>query len=488
MTVDIPRDALPRVALHIGDQQLHTGSGGVFEHRNPATGAVQTTLPLAGPSEIDAAANAAEAAFELWRRWTPAARRDALSRLGELLEEHRREFTRIAALENGTPVRLGTHLVSMAKEWVLYYAGWADKLDGSVSGSFIHGTDFTYSQSEPYGVIGVIVTWNIPLLSLCMKVVPALAAGNTVVVKPSEFTPFTAELFVRLALEAGIPAGVINMVPGTAEAGHALVVHRAIEKISFTGGLATARKIMAACAEHLKPSVMELGGKSANIIFADADLKSAVFSAGFGGLSGQACVFGSRVLVQDEVYDEVLEKMVSAAEGLRYGDPADPSVTFGPVINEASCQRILGILKHAQTMQAGRLVTGGGRIGGEFAAGSFVQPTIFAEVDPNSALAQEEIFGPVIAVIPFTTEEQAIEIANNSTFGLSAYVHTRDVARVHRVANLLKAGSVYVNGAVSVPSHAPFGGQGDSGFGREGGKQGIDEFVRPKTVSIAQPR
>lgn len=488
MTADVSTPALPRVALHVGAQELFDGSGGVFEHRNPATGAVQAQVPLAGPAEVNAAVEAASEAFEQWRRWSPTKRRDALLRLADLLQANRTAFSRIATVENGTPIRLGKALVSMATEWVRYYAGWADKLDGAVSGSFLQGAEFTYSQSEPYGVIGAIITWNIPLLSLAMKVVPAIAAGNTTVVKPSEFTPFTAELFSRLALEAGIPAGVINMVPGTADAGHALVVHPQVEKISFTGGLATARKIMAACAEHLKPSVMELGGKSANIIFADADLDEAVLSAGFGGLSGQACVFGSRVLVHAEVYDKVLAEMVAQAEAMRAGDPADPAVTFGPVINEASCQRILAIIDEARTQGAGRVATGGGRISGDLAAGSFVAPTIFADVDPDSRIAQEEIFGPVIAVIKFHTESEAIEIANNSTFGLSAYVHTRDVTRVHRVADLLKAGSVYVNGAMSVPTRAPFGGRGDSGFGREGGKLGIEEFVRPKTVSIAPLR
>lgn len=480
---------LPEVALRIGSEELKTGSGGTFEHINPSTGRRQASIPMAGPDEIDRAVTAAVAAFEQWRRWRPAARRDALLRLAELIEQHRPQFQAIATLENATPQRVADALVTQSKEWLNYYAGWADKLDGSVSSSFLQGGDFTYSQPEPYGVIGIIITWNVPLLSLCMKVAPALAAGNTVVIKPSELTPFTADLFARLALLAGIPAGVINTVPGTAQAGNRLVEHRQVEKISFTGGPATARKIMATCAEHLKPSVMELGGKSANIIFNDADLGVAVGSAIYSGLcalSGQACIMGSRLLVQDEIYDSVIEKLIAAVGAVQCGDPVNPGVLFGPVINSAACDRILGMIQAAVASNAGKLIIGGKRMAGALAEGYFVEPTIFADVDPDSDLAQQEIFGPVLSVIRFKDESEAIRIANNTVFGLAAYVHTRDISRVHRMADQLRSGSVYVNGAGRLPPNAPFGGIGDSGFGREGGKPGIEEFIRPKTVAIGQ--
>lgn len=479
---------LPEVALHIGAQALVEGSGGVFEHRNPTNGQVQARVPLAGPAEIHQAVAAATEAFQVWRRWKPSQRRDALLRLADLLARHQDEFTRIAALENGAPVRSGGGRSMIAQQWIRYYAGWADKLEGSVTGAFIRGEDFTYSQPEPYGVIGVIITWNVPLISLCMKVIPALAAGNCVVVKPSEYTPFTPELFMRLAHEAGIPAGVINNLPGTAEAGNALVAHRHIEKVTFTGGPATARKIMATCAEHLKPSVMELGGKSANIVFADAELDSAVrdaVSMGLSAMSGQACILGSRILVQRQVYDSFLDKLITAARQLPCGDPSDPAVSFGPVINAASCERILSVILHAVDQGTGRLVLGGSRMGGDQQQGYFIEPTIFADVSPDSDLAQEEVFGPVLCVTPFDDEAEAIAIANNTRFGLAAYIHTHDASRVHRVADQLQAGSIYVNGAFPVPAHSPFGGRGESGFGREGGKAGLDEFIRPKTVSIA---
>jgi aldehyde dehydrogenase (NAD+) len=482
---------LGEVALRIGDSGLFEGSGGVFEHINPTTGEVQARIPMAGPSEIGLAVEAADRAFEEWRRWRPAARRDALLRLCDLLGEHKDELTRVGALENGSPVRTSSGRIFVSRQWLKYYAGWADKLEGTVTGSFIQGEDFTYSQPEPYGVIGVIITWNVPLISLCMKVSPALAAGNTVVIKPSELTPFTPDLFAQLAREAGIPAGVVNVVPGTAEAGQALVEDRRVQKVTFTGGPATARKIMSSCAAHLKPSVMELGGKSAFIVFDDADLDVAVHEAAYAGLaalSGQACLLGSRMLVQAAVYDEVLERLVRTAEAIPCGDPSDPDVLFGPVISSVACDRILGVLSRASEQKAGRLLTGGHRMGGDLANGFFIEPTIFADVDPESEIAQEEIFGPVMSVIRFQTEADAIELANDTKFGLAAYIQSRDINRVHRVADELRAGSVYVNGAFTVPYHSPFGGLGESGFGREGGRPGLDEFIRPKTVAISQLR
>jgi len=482
---------LPTVVLRSGEARLTSGSGGVYQHVEPATGRVQATVPLAGPDDIDVAVRAAASAFASWSTARPATRRDALLKLGDLLAANRAELAAVAARENGTPVSLGLHQIALARNWVKYYAGWADKLDGTVSSSFASGGDFTYSLSEPYGVIGAIITWNVPLISLCMKLAPALAVGNTVVVKPSELTPFTPELFARLADEAGIPAGVINVLPGTAAAGEALVAHPLVQKITFTGGPATARIILSTCAAHLKPSVMELGGKSANIVFPDADLQTAVDDVVRGGLAavaGQACIMGSRVLVHDAVYDEMLERLAAAAQALPVGNPIDRGTAFGPVINETAAGRIIGLIEKAVTDGDGRLLTGGHRLDGEFAAGSYVAPTLFADVDPGSALAQSEVFGPVAGVSRFSTEADAVAMANNTKYGLAAYIHSNDLSLVHRVAGALRAGSVYVNGALPVIPGSPFGGLGESGFGREGGRPGIEEFVRPKTVSIAPPR
>ena len=473
--------------LRIGDRALDHGTGGIYRHRNPATGEDQVAVPLGGPAEIDEAVRAAADAFEAWRRWDPARRREALLRLSMLIADHEREFIEIAALENGTPVRSGSRLGEIARDWIGYYAGWADKIDGSVSRSFLSGGEFTYAQPEPYGVIGVIITWNVPLISLAMKAVPALAAGNTIVIKPSEFTPFTPDLFTRLCHEAGIPHGVVNCVPGSAEAGARLVEHPVVQKITFTGGPATARAILAACAAALKPAVMELGGKSASIVFADADLDVAAQNTvylGLGALSGQGCLIGSRVLVHRSVHDALLAKLVGAAQQLTIGDPRDPATRFGPVISAAASDRILGVVERAAAA-GGTIVLGGTKLGGELAAGNYVAPTIVTDVAPDAEIAQTELFGPVLAVIAFDDEEEAVRIANGTRFGLAAYVHSRDVTRVLHLVDRLEAGSVYVNGARTVPAHTPFGGRGDSGFGREGGRQGIDEFIRPKTVSIS---
>lgn len=483
--------ALPQVHLRIGDQHLTTGSGGVHQHVNPSTGQVQAEIPLAGPAEVEAACQAAQAAFQIWRRTPPAARRDALLKLADLMGQARKEIAAAAALENGVAIGLATTQVWLTRQWISYYAGWADKLEGTVSNSMIHGGDFTYTLPEPYGVIAVITTWNVPLLSVAMKIGPALAAGNTVVIKPSEMTPFTPEIFARLADEAGIPAGVINMVPGTAEAGAALVAHPLTQKVSFTGGPATARIIMASCAQHLKPSVMELGGKSANIIFPDANLDVAVHEVVTGGLanlSGQACIMGSRVLLHEDIYDEVISRLKAGAEALAIGDPSVRGNVMGPVVNAAATQRILGLIEEAKANGDGTLLTGGTKMGGDLANGNFIAPTLFVDVDPASSLAMNEVFGPVCAVIKFKTEEEAIAIANSTQFGLAAYIHSNDLNLVHRVSEELRAGSVYVNGAYPVVPNTPFGGLGESGFGREGGKPGIEEFIRPKSVIIAGPR
>jgi aldehyde dehydrogenase (NAD+) len=485
LVADRPRP--PTVKLRIGDRQLGAGSGGIHQHVDPATGQVHADVPLAGVAEMNDAIQCAHAAFGIWRRWAPVARRDALLRLAALLEANGDRFAAYHALDNGSPLAIGNGAWQQAKAWTTYYAGWADKLDGTVGTTYMNDNDFTYSLAEPYGVIGVIITWNGPLISLGMKVGPALAAGNTVVVKPSEFTPFSADLFGQLVQQAGIPDGVCNIVPGGVDAAEALVAHPKVQKVTFTGGPATARKILASCAQHLKPAVLELGGKSANLIFPDANLDHACsygVQLSVVRMSGQGCSFPTRMLVHQEIYDEVVDRVVRLARAVKVGDPFDPSVDMGPVVNEAAMTRILGVIESAKNDKAGKLMVGGGRFGGELANGFFVQPTIFADVDPNSGLAQREVFGPVLSIIRFSSEEQAIEIANNTEYGLAAHLHTKEVKRVHRLAGELRGGTIMVNGGRSLKPGLPFGGDGLSGYGREGGRQGIDEFIRPKTVAI----
>jgi aldehyde dehydrogenase (NAD+) len=480
---------LPDVHIHVGDTLLANASGGVHSHVFSATGQIQAEIPLAGKVEMDAAVEAAADAFNLWRRWKPTDRRNVLFRLAQLLVEHGSDFARLATHDNGTPVSFAQSGPGFAKEWVAYYAGWADKLEGQVTSTYGQGGEFSYSLAEPYGVIGIIITWNGPLVSLAMKAVPAIAAGNTVVVKPSELTPFSGELFMQLARKAGIPAGVINMVPGSVAAGEALIAHPKVQKVSFTGGPATARKILAACAPLIKPAVMELGGKSANIIFPDADLEAAARTAtlySLIALSGQICAAPTRLLVHEQVHDAFVDRILSIARAIRVGDPWDSSTDSGPVITHAAADRIVGLVEKARKDGAGKLQCGGGRVGGKLAKGAFVNPTVFSDVDPQSELGQQEIFGPVLSVMKFRDDDEAVRIANATQYGLAGFIHTRDAERLHRLAEEIQAGAIYANGGSTIAPNTPFGGRGLSGYGREGGRQGIEEFIRPKTVAIGR--
>ena len=477
----------PAVHLRIGSERLAAGSGGVHQHIDPSSGRVDAEIPLAGKAEVDQAVRTAHEAFAGWRGTPPAERRRLLLRLADLIEANAGEFARRGALDNGTPLTVSAGFVPMSVEWTRYYAGWADKTSGDLTASFGNGGELGYTLAQPYGVIGVIITWNGPLISLAMKIPAALAAGNTVVVKPSELTPFCGELFADLVEEAGIPAGVVNILPGDPQAGAALVAHPLVQKVTFTGGPATARKILASCAEQMKPAVLELGGKSANLIFEDADLTTACTHGTFmsvATLSGQGCALPTRMLVQRTVYDEVIARVAEIAKYITVGDPFDPATVSGPVVNQAALDRILATVDQAKRDGA-RLITGGARIGGPLADGYLLEPTVFADVDPRSDLAQHEVFGPVLAITPFDTEEEAIAIANNTRYGLSAYVQTNDLRRAHRLAEALVCGEVLVNGAANLAVHRPFGGLGISGFGKEGGRHGIEEFLRVKSVGIA---
>jgi aldehyde dehydrogenase (NAD+) len=477
----------PDVTLRIGTEKLSAASGGVHRHINPCTGMPDADVPMAGTEEIGRAAEVAHQAYLDWRRTKPAERRRLLMRLGDLIEDHAAEFARLGALDNGTAVGVVSALVPIAVEWTHYYAGWADKISGDVTASLRADGEFSYTLAQPWGVIGAIITWNGPLISLAMKVPAALAAGNTVVVKPSELTPFTAGLFADLAAAAGIPPGVINIVPGGPAAGAALVEHPLVKKVTFTGGPDTARKILHLCAGLVKPAVMELGGKSGNLVFEDADLDhacglGAMLSVGL--LSGQGCALPTRMIVARPIYDEVISRVQAIARSIKVGDPVEADTISGPLVNEDALLRIIAMIEQAKRAGA-RLVTGGRRVGGDLADGYYLQPTVFADVDPHSELAQKEVFGPVLSIIPFDDEDHAIEIANSTPYGLSGYVFTKDLRRAHRVAEELETGEVLINGAANLGVTRPFGGIGISGMGKEGGRQGLDEFLRIKTVSIA---
>lgn len=471
--------------LLIGDTWHSTSSAGTMQHVNPATGRVQAEFPVAGRSEVDESVRAGRTALTEFRKWSPLERRLLLQRIATKFREHAEEFSTIATLECGMIAPVADMMGESAAAWFDYYAGWTDKVVGSV----IPGpsTSLNYTLSEPYGVVAVILTWNGPTGSIGMKVAAAFAAGCTVVLKPPELAPFGSNLFAQLCLEAGLPPGAINVVPGGADAGDALVRHPGIDKISFTGGPTTARRIQAACADSLTPLVLELGGKSANIVFADANLDDAARHAaqGITRLAGQVCHSPTRLLVEESAYDNVVSAVVRQLDDMRVGDPFDPESEMGPVINGQACERIMAVIDGAKREHQGALLAGGERIGGSLAEGFFIRPTAFGDVDPSASLAREEVFGPVLAITRFRSEEQAVEMANDSPYGLAAHLHTNDLSRAHRMAAALDVGNVAVNGGLAnAGPTGPFGGVKDSGYGKEGGIEGIEEYLRVKNVNI----
>jgi len=480
-------EALPQAGHLIGDKFTGQGSGEIFEHVNPSTGVVQATFEMAGKSDVDDAVTAAQAAFPTWRRVDANARRRMLLRVAELFADNAAELGAVATLENGVPaVWTPTLAAALPADYFQYYAGWVDKNNGEVA-SVYPGNQLNYSIPEPYGVIGILIPWNGPLTSISMKVAPALAAGNCVVIKPPELAPFSSIKFGEICLEAGIPAGVVNVVTGGPETGEAIVRHPGVNKISFTGSGATAVKIMTAAATGLKPTVMELGGKSPSIVFADADIDHAsLLSAQLAmtTLSGQACVVPTRLIVEDAIYDEMVDRVSAISSSFKVGDPFEPDTLLGPIISSNSCSRIQGVIDTAIENESGRLVTGGKKLDGDLSGGYFIEPTVFADVENKSSLAQNEIFGPVLSVMRASGEEEAIRLANDTSYGLGGYVFTRDLNRAHRVAGAINAGSIGVNGFPLVPPNAVFGGKKGSGFGREGGRAGLEEFVSTKNVYV----
>jgi len=474
------------IGLWIGGERRTQGSGGTHDHIDPATGLVGDTIPLAGAAEVDEAVVIADRAFASWRNTPPAQRQALLFTLADLVESNAARFGELSTRDFGSPILIATTMVGKVVEWIRYYAGWPGKIDGQVTGSYGPDGVFSYTLPQPLGVIGAIITWNGPLMSLAMKVPAALAAGNTVVVKPSELTPYTPELFAELVSQAGFPPGVVQVLPGTAEAGGALASHPLVRKVTFTGGPDTARKILHACAENMTPAVLELGGKSANIILDDADLDSACTHGvmmGIGLLSGQGCAFPTRMLAHRTIYDEVIKRAKALAESIVVGDPMASETMSGPVVSRQSFDRILAVIEQAKRDGA-RLIIGGGPLNRPGLDGYYLQPTVFADVDPDSDLAQEEVFGPVLAISVFDTDEEALAIANNSRYGLSGYVHTKDLRRAHVFAENIRTGEVRINGALNLAANQPYGGLGISGFGKEGGRDGIYEFLNMKSVAI----
>ncbi|MCV7363742.1 aldehyde dehydrogenase [Mycolicibacterium neworleansense] len=455
----------------------------IFEHIYPATGRPNGTLTLAGPAEIDNAVQAAAKAQREWVSLTVDRRRDLLIGLADVVHEHLDELAELNVTDYAVPISFAGTAV-LLERFLRHFAGYADKPHGvttPVNGSF----DINLVEREPYGVVGVITPWNGALVVTGSCVAPALAAGNAVVLKPSELAPFAALRFGELCLEAGLPEGLVTVAPADAEGGGALVRHPGIGKIAFTGGGATARKVLQSAATNLTPVVTELGGKSANLIFADADLDlAASLSAHQGPLmqSGQSCACASRILVHDAVYDRFLEKFLGVVGAARIGDPMDPTTTFGPVISQGAADRILSAVDTAVSSGAGELLLGGKRIDSE---GYYVEPTVFGDVDNGSELAQLETFGPVVSVMRFRDEDEAVRIANDTPYGLNAFVQTTDLNRAHRVARRLESGSVWINQFSDISPQGPYGGYKESGSGRTGGIEGLHEFQQVKNIRIA---
>jgi acyl-CoA reductase-like NAD-dependent aldehyde dehydrogenase len=478
-------EVLPRMAILIADEAVFHGSDGEFAHVNAATGRTQAAVPLAGADEIDRAVTAARAACPAWRAWRPDERRNALLRLGGLIRKNTDRIARILTLECGTPISGAAAMPGRAADYLEYYAGLADKIEGRVIPIFPERA-FDYTVPEPYGVVGVVSTWNGGISSIARKAGAALAAGNTVVVKPMESAPFSTLIFGLLAREAGIPSGVVNIVPGGARAGEALVAHPGVDKISFTGGIEAARKVLVGAAANITPVVLELGGKSGNIVFPDADLDAAGLFAGAACMrnSGQGCVMPTRLIVHRDIHADLVERAVRTVEAMPIGDPLDERTLIGPVVSARAADRIIGMIAEAVATASGTLVLGGGRLGDPPAQGHFVEPTILDHVPPQARIAQEEVFGPVLSITAFADEDEAIELANGTPYGLAGYVHTGDLRRAHRVAGALDAGYVSLNGFAALPASAPFGGFGLSGYGKEGGREGLAEFVRTKNVYL----
>jgi aldehyde dehydrogenase (NAD+) len=459
-----------------------------WTHRHPASGEIVGQFAVAGPADVDAAVAAARKAFDNGP-WAKAGQRvKLLHRYADLLREHADELRRRQALDNSVPLSFGAIYatsVEFAADAFDHHAGWIDKIGGETLPPYQGGDHLAMTFREPIGVVAAILPWNAPFVLFAQKLAPALSAGCTVVLKPSEHASFCVLRMVELLIEAGLPTGVINVVTGPGDpTGEALINHPGIDKISFTGSRAVGKRIVAASAGTLKRVSLELGGKSPAVVFPDApDIGMAamtVMGAVTMGLSGQACVAQTRALVHRDAYDGFLASAQMLAGVITYGDPFDAGVLASPLITERQLERVLGYIDTAEK-EGARLVTGGNRMEGDLAGGNFVAPTIFADVDNRATIAQEEVFGPVLAVVPFSDEAEAIHLANDTEYGLGASVWSADAKRAFRVAKALRGGLIGVNGFQLEP-HVPFGGYKQSGLGREGGRTAFEAYTELKTV------
>ncbi len=481
--------APPKVSnrkMFIGGQWVDSASGKTFETLNPATGDTICQVAEGDKADINLAVQSARKALESkhWARLSAAQRGRLIYKLADLIEDNTKELAALETLDNGKPIRdsMNVDIPGVAAVY-RYFAGWADKIHGKTIP--VNGPYMAYTRHEPVGVVGQIIPWNFPALMMSWKWAPALACGCSIVLKPAEQTPLTALRIAELAQEAGFPDGVINVVPGFGPtAGAAIAAHPDINKVAFTGSTAVGQQIMKTAAEtNLKRVTLELGGKSPNIIFADADVETAAKFAYFALFfnMGQCCCAGSRLFVEDKVYDQVLDILVDRAKKQRIGDPFDLSTTQGPQVSEKQYNTILGYIESGKK-EGANCVTGGNKID---RAGYFIEPTIFDNVKDDMTIAQEEIFGPVLTVMKFSGADEAIQRANNTSYGLAAALWTRDLNKANRVSAGLKAGTVWINCYDVFDAAVPFGGYKMSGLGREMGEYALSNYTEVKAVVTA---
>jgi len=472
----------------IDGQWVDAVSGKRFETRDPATGELLATVAEGDAEDINRAVAAARRAFEgSWSKLKPFDRQNLLLKLADLVEQNFEELSELDTLDMGAPISrtLGGRLRVLGM--LRYYAGQATAIHGETIENSLPGEIFSYTLKEPVGVVGAIIPWNSPLSATVWKIGPAITTGCTVVLKPAEEAPLTSLRLAELAMEAGVPPGVINVVPGYGEtAGAALASHPNVDKVAFTGSHVTGQSIIKASAGNLKRVSLELGGKSPDIVFADADLDAAVPGAAMAVFanSGQICSAGTRLFVEQAIYDEFVGRVAEFGKKLQVGNGLDPNTQIGPLVSEQQLERVAGYLAIGQK-EGAKALAGGARITeGPLAKGYFVAPTVFANVQDNMRIAQEEIFGPVISAISFKNTDDLIKRANATTFGLGSGVWTRDVSKAHGVAKALRAGSVWVNCYQAMDPAVPFGGYKMSGYGRESGKQHVEEYLNVKAVWI----
>ncbi|MCX5562210.1 aldehyde dehydrogenase family protein [Streptomyces sp. NBC_00038] len=492
MTLVVDKTRIDEVVGSLSHQLLINGewvdaaSGRTFETLNPASEEVLASVAHGEAEDVDLAVRAARAAFEEgapWRRMPHGERGKIIHRLGDLVLEHLEDFALLESLDNGKPYWAAEAVdVPLAADLLHYMSGWATKIEGStIPTSGLDPTQYlSFTLKEPVGVCAQIIPWNIPLLMAAWKIGPALAAGCTTVLKTAEQTPLSALLLGELAMRAGVPAGVLNIVTGFGDAGAALAAHPDVDKVTFTGSTEVGRKIVkAAAGSNLKKVSLELGGKSPNVIFADADIDKAITDSANAIFfnQGESCVAGSRLYVEESVYDEVVAGIAEQARSIKVGDGLDPGTAMGPLISQAQFERVTGYIRSGR--DEGAVVHGGDRVGDR---GYFVAPTVLAGTREDMTAVREEIFGPVVAVAPFSAESDIVPTANNTNYGLGAGVFTRDISKAYRTARRLRAGTVWVNTWNVFDASLPFGGYKESGWGREMGGAVFDNYLETKTV------